>query len=70
MDKVSQDRNIASRPYDSNIFWHLIIWGMGFGDIGYKPYSYSLTSTAFCLTAFVPAVNCFMFISGWFGIKF
>lgn len=50
--------------------WHLIIWGMGFGAIGYQPYPYPLAPTAFCLTAFVPAVDCFMFISGWFGIKF
>lgn len=50
--------------------WHLLMHGCGFKDIGHVEYGYNIHLTLVLSALFAPAVNCFMFISGWFGIKF
>ena len=52
--------------------WHIIMHGFNFKTIGADDYVLELDRvivTFFC-ALFAPAVYCFMFISGWFGIKF
>ena len=53
-------------------FWHVITHGYGFKYIG-KPFFTPIDNmggATFFLTLFCPAVYCFMFISGWYGINF
>ena len=53
-------------------FWHIIMHGYGFKSIGselFRPEG-NLVFITFCLSLFAPATYCFMFISGWYGIKF
>lgn len=53
-------------------FLHVIVHGYNFKVIGTPEFSEELNMglvTFFC-TLFSPAVYCFMFISGWFGINF
>lgn len=52
------------------LLWHLIIHGCGLSDIGKSDYNYSIHESIICCAIFAPSVNCFMFISGWFGMKF
>lgn len=52
------------------LLWHLIIHGCGFSDIGNSDYKYSIQASIIGCALFAPAVNCFMFISGWFGMRF
>lgn len=52
--------------------WHIIMHGFNFKEIGADGYVLELDRaivTFFC-ALFAPAVYCFMFISGWYGIKF
>ena len=53
-------------------FWHIIIHGYNFKQIGLESLNYQadITILTFFCSLFSPAVNCFMFISGWYGIKF
>ena len=53
-------------------FWHVIMHGYGFKDIGHEGFCYNgnMGALSFYLALFSPAVYCFMFISGWYGIKF
>lgn len=53
-------------------FWHIIIHGYNFKHIGQEPLLYhpDISLTTFLLALFSPAVFCFMFISGWYGIAF
>lgn len=53
-------------------FWHVIVHGYNFKSIGCDGYEINANMgivTFFC-TLFSPAVYCFVFISGWYGIKF
>lgn len=53
-------------------FWHVIVHGYGFSLYGEPGFSTKgdLRIIIFFCTLFSPATYCFMFISGWFGIKF
>lgn len=53
-------------------FWHVIVHGYGFKNFGESNYTLNtnIWITLFFCTLFSPATYCFMFISGWFGIKF
>lgn len=53
----------------SIFIWHLIVHGLDFKDIGQAPYQYNIHVTIRAVVLLSPAVNCFMFISGWFGMK-
>lgn len=53
----------------SIFIWHLIVHGLDFKNVGIKPYPYNIHLTILATTFLSPAVNCFMFISGWFGMK-
>lgn len=81
---VQQTESIQKKIRNSNIeilrfllmtficFWHVIVHGYNFKAIGTTEFSEELNMglvTFFC-TLFSPAVYCFMFISGWFGINF
>ena len=48
-------------------FWHVIIHG--YGSMKSDTDS-NMLLVSFCCALFSPAVYCFMFISGWYGIKF
>lgn len=48
-------------------FWHVIIHGYGYMK---SDTNSNLLLVTFCCALFSPAVYCFMFISGWYGIKF
>lgn len=52
--------------------WHIIVHGFNLKHIGQPTFDYegSLTLLTFCSSLFSPAVYCFMFISGWYGINF
>lgn len=51
--------------------WHIIVHGLGYADIGNgSSYPYNMDWTIVSVSLLCPAVNCFMFISGWYGIKF
>ena len=50
--------------------WHLIVHGMQEGDVHAELTGYHPTILIFLRTLAAPAVYCFMFISGWYGIKF
>ena len=53
-------------------FWHVIVHGYDFKSVGCEEYEINANMgmlTFFC-TLFSPAVYCFVFISGWYGIKF
>ena len=53
-------------------FWHIIMHGLDFKDIGTGDYILEADRgivTFFC-ALFSPAVYCFMFISGWYGIHY
>ena len=53
-------------------FWHIIVHGYGFKCFG-EPNFYlktNIRTTLFFCTLFSPATYCFMFISGWYGIKY
>ena len=54
------------------LLWHVILYGYGFLDAVKENsvYSGDLTMTAIFMSIFVPAVYCFVFISGYFGICF
>lgn len=51
-------------------YWHFVIYGLGFHDLGKTNYDYNTAVTTFWCSLFVPAVNCFVFISGWYGMRF
>lgn len=53
-------------------FWHIIVHGYNFKEIGTTEFSFngSMLTMSFLSALFSPAVYCFMFISGWYGIKF
>ena len=51
-------------------YWHFVIYGLGFHDLGKANYDYNTAVTTFWCSLFVPAVNCFVFISGWYGMRF
>lgn len=51
-------------------FWHLIVHGLNFKNIGVEPYNHNIHLTILAVVILSPTVNCFMFISGWFGMKF
>lgn len=53
----------------SIFIWHLIVHGLDFKNVGIKPYPYNIHLTILATAFLSPAVNCFMFISGWFGMK-
>jgi len=48
-------------------FWHIIIHGYGYMK---SDTNCNILLVSFCCALFSPAVYCFMFISGWYGIKF
>ena len=48
-------------------FWHVIIHGYGYMK---SDTDSNLLLVSFCCALFSPAVYCFMFISGWYGINF
>lgn len=53
-------------------FWHIIMHGLDFKSIGIDNYLLEADRglvTFFC-ALFSPAVYCFMFISGWYGINY
>lgn len=50
-------------------FWHIIIHGKHLSDLQYGQNAGSIASLI-CLALFVPAVNCFVFLSGFYGINF
>ena len=50
--------------------WHLVVHGLNYKMIGREPYGNNLELTFIICALLCPAVNTFMFISGWFGIRF
>lgn len=50
--------------------WHLLIHGCEFIFIGHIDYKYNIYLSIVTAVITAPCVNCFMFISGWFGMKF
>lgn len=50
--------------------WHLLVHGCDFEFIGHIEYKYNIYISIIAAVILVPCVNCFMFISGWFGMKF
>lgn len=51
--------------------WHLIVHGLDFEYVGKGVVEYSnINVMLFFCTLFVPATYCFVFISGYYGIKF
>ena len=54
------------------ILWHIIMHGFEYKFIGTTNFSMQSKTGifAFLCTLFSPSVYCFMFISGWFGIRF
>lgn len=81
-EKCEMDANKLSRNTNVEIlrlllmisicFWHVIVHGYGFKYFGEPNYSLNtnIRTTLFLCTLFAPATYCFMFISGWFGIRF
>lgn len=53
----------------SIFLWHLLVHGCDFKDIGHIDYKYNIYLSIVAAALFEPCVNCFMFISGWFGMK-
>lgn len=53
-------------------FWHIIIHGFGFSDIIHTRYAGvdNYPVILFFASLFAPAVDCFVFISGYYGMKF
>lgn len=53
-------------------FWHILVHGYDLKMLGADNYEFhgNFVLAAFGLTLFVPATYCFVFISGYYGIKF
>lgn len=53
-------------------FWHILVHGYNLKMLGADSYQYSgnFGLTGLLLTLFVPATYCFVFISGYYGIRF
>ena len=54
------------------LVWHTIVWGLGFvdGQQGMFEYVGSMPAMFFLCSLLAPATYCFVFISGYYGIKF
>ncbi len=75
---------INNKPRNTNIeilrfflmaaicFWHVIVHGYNFKEIGTPNFIFTgnMGLMTFFGTLFSPAVFCFMFISGWYGVRF
>lgn len=53
-------------------FWHVLVHGYNLKMLGAESYQYggNFWLTGLLLTLFVPATYCFVFISGYYGIRF
>lgn len=53
-------------------FWHILVHGYNLKMLGMDDYQFhgNFIFVTFLLTLFVPATYCFVFISGYYGIKF
>lgn len=49
--------------------WHLLVHGCDFKMIGLIDYQYNIYLSIVTAAITAPCVNCFMFISGWYGMK-
>lgn len=74
-EKVIRNSNIEILRFVLMLFicfWHIIMHGLNFKSMGIGDYALGADRgmvTFFC-ALFSPAVYCFMFISGWFGIHY
>ena len=50
--------------------WHILVHGFGFKDINSGGYMYNENIGIVLSSLFAPATYCFMFISGYYGMKF
>ena len=52
--------------------WHIIMHGYNFKDIGTSGFELegNAVGLTFLCSLFVPADNCFVFVSGWYGMNF